>query len=184
MPNPAHDLDVFLLLTPEFAPPMAGWYATPLPRARAAELQAQARRAVQRALATAGDAELPRLAQLIADYWLGHAVELDYRSLAATLPPERRALVELIYGQLLVSRKRTGALEHLRRGFALAAAVLAPTDYFALLRRHELLQSLVLSAAGAAPQDLPDLLNEARIVRQFGTGRGARPGHKPDDTLG
>lgn len=178
------DLDVFQLLTPEFAPPLAGWYATPLDGARATELRAQARQAQQRSLAGAGNAELPRLAQLIADYWLGHAVDLDYRSLTVTLAPAHQALVELIYGQLLISRKRAGAMEHLRRGFVLAAPSLAPADYFALLRRHELLQSLVLSGPGAAPVDLPDLLNEARIVKQFSTGRILPSGHKPGDTLG
>lgn len=186
IPTPDHDaeLDVFLLLAPGFDPPLAGWYAAPLASPRAGELHAQARLAMQRALAIAGSAELPRLAQLIAGFWLGHAVEHDYRSLAATLAPDRQALMELIYGQLLISRKRIGAMEHLRRGFALAAPKLAPADYFTLLRRHELLQSLALSAAGAAPLDLPDLINEARIVKQFRTGRGIPAGHKPDDTLG
>jgi hypothetical protein len=184
MSTHAPDVDVFLLLVASFDPPLAGWYATPLSPPRAAELRVQARRTEQQALASAGDATLPRLAHLIAGYWLGQAMELDYRSLAATLPPERQALVELIYGQLLISRKRAGALDHLRRGFALAAPALAPADYFALLRRHELLQSLVLSAPGSASLGLADLLNEARIVRQFGTGRGSRPGHKDDDTLG
>jgi hypothetical protein len=184
MSAPVSDSEAFMLLAPGFDPPLAGWYATPVARARAVELHAESHQAEQRALAGAGDASLPRLARLVATYWLDGSVELDYRSLAVTLPPARRALVELIYGQLLISRKRVGALEHLRRGFTLAAPALAPADYFALLRRHELLQSLVLTAAGFPPQDLPDLLNEARIVRQFGPGGAPRPAHKPDDTLG
>lgn len=184
MPARHPDLDVFQLLAADFEPPLAGWYATPLVPEHAAELHAQARQAIQRSLTAAGSAALPRLAQLIAGFWLGHAVALEYRSLAATLPPERQALVELIYGQLLISRKRAGAMEHLRRGFAMATSRLAPADYFALLRRHDLLQSLTLSATHAAPLTLPDLLNEARIVRQFKAGRETPTGHKPDDTLG
>lgn len=175
---------VFQLLVPGGDPPLAGWYATPLAASRAAELLALSRQAIQRALADSASADLPRLAQVIAGFWLGHVVEHDYRSLAATLAPERRALLELIYGQLLISRKCAGALEHLRRGFALATPGLAPADYFALLRRHELLQALVLSPRGVAAQTLADLLNEARIVRRFAHGRGAPPGHSPDDTLG
>lgn len=182
VPNP--DVDVFRLLSPGAEPPLAGWYATPLDAPGAAELHAQARQAVQRALAGSASAELPRLAQLIAGYWLGRIVEHDYRSLAATLAPGRHALLELIYGQLLISRKRTGAMAHLQRGFALATPGLAPADYFALLRRHELLQALVLSPGGGAPQSLPDLLNEARIVRQFRGRNGTPPVHQPDDTLG
>lgn len=178
------EVDVFQLLVPGNDPPLAGWYAVPLSAPRAGELQILARQAIQRALADSASAELPRLALMIAGFWLGHAVEHDYRSLAATLAPERRALLELIYGQLLISRKCAGALEHLHRGFALAAPGLAPADYFALLRRHELLQALVLSPRGGAAQTLADLLNEARIVRQFGRGRGIPARHSPDDTLG
>lgn len=172
-------------LEPDAALPPAGWYATPLSGEAAAALAQAAHRAAQRALAAGGDAWRPRLGGLIAQYWSGRPVELDYRSLTATAPQVARPLVELVYGQLLISRKRRGALRHLDRGFALQAPTLSPADYFALLKRHELLRVLALTDVDAGPFDLPELLVEARVIRRLrrgGRGSLAPPSH--DDTLG
>ena len=182
-----YSVDVQQLVLPDAPLPPAGWYAQPLTATAAAGLHAEARRAVQSALAdgTARDRSLAaRLAELIAAFWLGRAVALDYRSLIATHPPETVALVELIYGQLLISCKLTGALEHLDRGFSLAVPHLAPAEYFALLRRHELLRVLPLHPQPAAAQTLLDLLTEARVIRRLQPA-GRRPGASShDDTLG
>jgi hypothetical protein len=126
----------------------------------------------------------PRLAELISGFWLGRAVALDHRSLIATLPPESQALVELVYGQLLISRKLAGALEHLDRGFTLAVPQLEPGEYFTLLRRHELLRALPLHATASAAQSLSDLLTEARVIRRLQPHGRRRTAHPHDDTLG
>jgi len=172
-------------LEPSAALPLAGWYATPMSGEAAAALTQAAHRTAQRALADGGEAWRPRLGGLIGQYWSGRPVELDYRSLMATAPREARPLVELIYGQLLVSRKRSGALPHLDRAFALLIPGLDPADYFALLKRHELLRMLLLTDTGSAPLDLPELLVEARVIRrlrQGGSGPAIDLSH--DDTLG
>lgn len=182
-----YSVDVQQLVLPDAPLPPAGWYAQPLTATAAAGLQFEARRSVQSALAggaARGQPLAARLAELIAGFWQGRTVALDYRSLTATHPPEVVAVVELIYGQLLISRKLAGAWEHLERGFALAVPQLAPADYFALLRRHELLRILPLGSEASAARTLPDLLTEARVIRRLQPA-GRRPGDsRHDDTLG
>lgn len=181
------NVDARQLLLPDASLPRAGWYATPLTPEEAEALHAQARQAVQRSLSIGAPCErplAPRLAELIAGFWLGRAVALDHRSLIATQPVEQQALVELVYGQLLISRKLMGALEHLDRGFTLAIPQLAPAEYFALLRRHDLLRALPLRAAASTPQTLPDLLTEARVIRRLQPAGRRGTVHPHDDTLG
>ncbi|MDE2089269.1 MAG: hypothetical protein KGJ12_04550, partial [Gammaproteobacteria bacterium] len=91
-----------------------------------------------------------------------------------------QALVELVYGQLLMSRKLYGAMEHLTAGFARAANLFAPDEYFSVLKRHALLGHLSLSERPSAPQDLASLLTEAAVIRRLET-RGAGQ-HRPAAT--
>lgn len=181
-------VDPSQLLSSAATLPLAGWYAQPLTAAAAAALQAEAARQVQSIL-TEGTApastRLPaaRLAELIAGFWLNRAVALDYRSLIATYPPQSSALIELVYGQLLISCKLKGAFDHLARGFALAVPRLAPADYFVLLRRHELLRALSLHEQPSPAQTLADLLTEARVIRRLQPA-GRPGGGKHDDTTG
>lgn len=184
MSAPEHTVDPRQLLHSDTGLSPVGWYADPLSADAAAALHAQARQAVQRALASGERPLAPKLAELIAGFWLGRDVALDHRSLVATLAPESQALVELVYGQLLISRKLAGALEHLDRGFTLAVLQLAPGEYFTLLRRHELLRALPLHATAAAPQTLSDLLTEARVIRRLQPHGRRRTAHPHDDTLG
>ena len=187
MPPTLDQFNPFRLTALPVSLPWSGWYATPLSVDAAADLQAQARQARQRALAGQRDPFSAQLAELVAGYWLGRAIDLNYRSLSATAPHEYRGLVELIYGQLLTSRKLTGAHAYLQQGFRMAARQnrLTPADYLALLRRHELLRALVLTDLGSPPCTLPDLLNEARIIRQLQPPGGRCSfRHRDDDTLG
>jgi hypothetical protein len=165
---------------------LAAWYASPLTQMQATALQTDARLRLQQAMTGRMSSLVPRLADVIAGFWLGRDVSLDYRSLMATLPEMQRATVELVYGQLLMSCKRSAAMLHLERGFELATAVLAPAAYFVLLRRHTLLSYLVLTPTGAPPQTLGDLMQEARVIQRLSAGRGVRGGsnNPHDDTLG
>ena len=174
------------LLNTEADVSLAAWYATPLTQTQAADLQRQAQQLLQRNMTSGGSSLAPRLADMIAGFWLGRVVAHDYRSLIATAPEAEQAAVELLYGQLLMSCKRSGAMQHLERGFELATLALAPADYFVLLRRHALLRHLVLTPAGAMPQTLDDLLQEARIIQRLQPGGGMSRGsvNPHDDTLG
>lgn len=178
--------DSFAWLHNETALSPAAWVATPLTKPQALALQTQARLRLQQAMTRGTSLLAPRLADVIAGFWLGRDVSHDYRSLMATLAEPQRALVESVYGQLLMSCKRGGALVHLERGFELATAVLAPAAYFVLLRRHSLLRHLVLTPAGAPPQTLSDLLQEARVIQRLNAGRGIARGadNSHEDTLG
>jgi hypothetical protein len=111
--------------------------------------------------------------QLLCHYWMDVSILLEYRQLTAIASGKReRALLELVYGQLLSSRRRKPALQHLDHGFRLATGYLEATDYFLLVRRHDLLRYLPLSDAGAAPLGLQSLLTEAAVIRQL---QGAGP---------
>ena len=94
------------------------------------------------------------------------------------------ALLELVYGQLLMSCKRAGAHQHLADGFELAVDHLASDEYFQLLRQHELLAWLPLSETPSLPQELASLLTEAAVIKQLQEGEGmqCRPAHL--DTIG
>jgi hypothetical protein len=126
------------------------------------------------------------LRQLVARFWLGRPVQLYYqasRAMVADVP--NRALLELVYGQLLMSRKLQGAMAHLDQGFGLAGPHLAPKDYFVVLRRHRFLSRLYLSAAGGQPRGLTDLLAEAAAIEALEGARvAASRGGDPTDTVG
>ena len=186
MSVPENLIDPAHLAGPGYAPDLAGWYATPLDPAVAQALHAQLRRAEQQALADSRSAYLIRLGLLIAGFWSGRDVVHDHRSLRATTRVEEQALVDLVYGQLLISCKRLGAQALLDQGFAALAGQLPAVAYFTVLKRHELLRQLALTAAGSPARGLADLLVEAKIIKQLKDkgrqGRSFSGSH--DDTLG
>jgi hypothetical protein len=147
------------------APTLVAWYAEPLDAASAAGQLSQAEACQQARLRAGESCFQSRVLALICHDWLGSEPEFPYHSLAA-LAVERheRALLELVQGQLLASRKRHGAMECLQAGFRLADPHLAPDEYFTLLRRHELLASLPYADHPAPPQGLAALLNEAAVI--------------------
>lgn len=157
--------------------PLAAWYGQPMSFMEAAELLREANQRLQQSHAQGRGCFACRLQALIARYWLGRDVEGDYRTLMATAPGEReRALADLVYGQLLMSRKHADAIAHLNDGFARAVHQLAARDYFEVLRRHELLAYLPPMATGTAPpQGLDALLAEAGVIRRL-QGERAPPG--------
>lgn len=163
---------------------LGAWYADPLERALAARL---ADPKVPAPGPVPGDGLLPRaLNGMIGRYWLGRSVAADYEVLLAGARDDRsRALVELVYGQLLAARKRPGALEHLEAGFRLARPWLTAQDYLTVLRRHQRLDRLYPAAGNAPPRTLEALLIEAlTIARLEGPApRRGRPGN-PADTTG
>lgn len=163
------------------------WLATPLEAAQVRDLRASI--IAQRGRAT-GNERLQfglRLAEMICDHWAGRDAEAVYQTLKVRArQPEAHALLELCRGQLLMAHRRQPAWEHLDHGFRLAARLLEADAYFDVLKRHDLLRYLPLTAAGAeAAASLETLLRDARVIAQFedrsARVRPAGSGHR--DTL-
>jgi hypothetical protein len=152
---------------------LAGWYGEPLVAADAEALCAGAQKQLRVCLCAGQPVFSVQLLQLLAHFWMDVSVALEYQQLTASATGQRdRALLEIVYGQLLLSRRQWPAVQHLDRGFSLATDYLAATDYFLLVRRHELLRHIPLSSVRAAPQGLQSLLAEAAVIRELkGVGR-------------
>jgi hypothetical protein len=84
----------------------------------------------------------------------------------------------------LISRKLRPATTYLERGFMRAARYLDSSDYLRLLRRHELLDCLVLTGTPADPQPLDALLSEAAVIRRLREHTGRRNQTDHHDTVG
>ena len=185
---PSVSSNMLVLLPPcQAYPPLGDWYADPITISAAGNLQRRARQALQHGYAHGEDCFAARLQEIAASFWLARSIEANYQSLAATSTDEHQhALIDLVFGQLLISRKLAGSLRYLDAGFSRAANLLKPADYFRVLKRHELLRHLVLGRQPAAAQDLASLLDEARIIARL-SGISATSGpcqHSPDDTVG
>ena len=164
---------------------LSAWYANPLSRDKAARLQVAAQREMQLRLCAGSRCFQLHVLQFICQFSDQGSVVLEYEKLQAVAQDSfERALLELVYGQLLVCRKRVGAHRHLAGGFALAAGHLASADYFKLLRQHELLTYLPLSETPSVPQELESLLEEAAVIRQLRAAECSPYGQAHLDTVG
>jgi hypothetical protein len=166
-------------------PSLAGWYADPIAAPAARALLDNAERRLRSCLCR-GERCFPlHLLRMICHHWLQSDSALDYQQLSALACDDSEcALLELVYGQLLISGKRLPARHHLARGFSLAAGYLDTADYFLLLRRHELLDYLPLSGTPATPQDLRSLQKEAAVIRRLQHGERRALENPHCDTLG
>jgi hypothetical protein len=145
------------------------WYAEPLTPTQAQDLLDASTSRLEVRLRHGGGTLGCRLAQMQARFWLGRSIEEDYRSLRhlAGRSAHGRALLELVYGQLLASRRMSDATTHLQRGFELARPLFAPGDYFQVLERHRLLQLIPLSDTPAVAEPLEQLLTTARVIERL-----------------
>jgi hypothetical protein len=154
------------------------WYATPLSPEQAARLLALIEAKERARLRRGASCTTCQFSRLVARFWLGEPAENDYQGLTARLQhrhsPRARALLELIYGQLLLARRRRGALVHLDRGFSEGRHLFAPGDYFVVLKRHSLFRMLPAEAEGA-PLALEDLLTTARVIERLQGNRRRAP---------
>ena len=168
---------------------LAAWHANPCTEEQASRLLGQAREAQQRAYSRGAQCFECRIEEMIGLFWCRRPIDACFLNLRKTAPDEgSSALVELVYGQLLMSCKLDRAMEHLTAGFTRATPYLAAADYFALLRRHTLLAHLPLSGTPSPPLDLDSLLREAGVIRVFKSSSrrrpGGHPGGDPHDTTG
>lgn len=166
-------------------PALTAWYGEPPQAAGAAVLQARTREALQLNLCRERAAFPLHVLQLVCDYWSRGDAGSAYESLAAVAMERRdRALLELVYGQLLMGRKLRPAGDHLARGFRLAVPWLSSAGYFELVRRHERLDGLRLTDTPAPAQGLAALLAEAAVVRCLQNGRRGHGLNEHRDTVG
>ena len=147
---------------------LAAWYGEPVAAADAEWLCAGTEKTLRSRLCAGLPAFQLHVLQLLGHFWMDVSIALEYKQLAASATGKRdRALLEIVYGQLLFSRRQWPALQHLDRGFRLASGYLEATDYFLLVRRHDLLRFIPMSEERVAPQGLQSLLAEAAVIRQL-----------------
>ncbi|CAK0739494.1 conserved hypothetical protein [Gammaproteobacteria bacterium] len=149
------------------------WYADPLSVGAATELLQLARIRQQAAYRQGQACFRACLDELVASFWLERPVALGFSTLTKDTNHDlERAMARLVYGQLLMSRRRPDALNHLQAGFALAWNILPPAAFFEVLRRHELLAYLPSLPDGGSPHTLSDLLAEAIVIRRLEIATG------------
>ena len=180
------NLSVSLLLEEEPGVSLGDWFAEPMDHALAGTLLEKTRQAMQRSIVLGQPGYELRILELITAYWLDRPVENLFTSLSAISGNRyQRALLALVYGQLLMSRKQAGAMIHLDTGFRLASNMLEAQDYFKLMQRHDLLRRLPVSTGLAQPLGLAALLAEANVIQQIcGTGVPEVIFGQSPDTLG
>lgn len=164
------------------------WYADPLSPDQARQLleQSEKREAIRKR--HGGNTLTCRMQKMIATFWLDGDIHDAYRMLkpAAARSAHGRALLELVYGQLLLSRQQKDGLPHLEKGFRLAANLFAAGDYLEVMNRHRLLRQLPLYDAPAAAEALEALLVSAQVIERMKQADNTRQPyrHDPKDTYG
>lgn len=158
------------------------WFAVPLTAQQALVLQAKAHLALQRAYSADGESFAGRLMELVSGFWLEKPTETRFGVLRPNLDGWHRAVLDLVYGQLLISRRQHNAMSYLDAGFAAAGGFLAPSAYFAVMNRHELLRRLPLFAEPRSVRTLDELLAEARVIKQLRGNAGIGGNSREDKT--
>lgn len=165
---------------------LADWHGEPLDTTAATALLDRARQRRQRGKRSRR-CRTCLLQEMIARYWLGEEIDALYRLAAPRLQGSAhgRALLELITGQLLLSRRLEAARAHLDRGFRLAGRLFTPADYLAVLNRHQQLTRLPLGATALPAAPLAQLLTTAQVIERLEGDTSRRWGkHDPTDLYG
>ncbi|HEY0635043.1 MAG TPA: hypothetical protein VGE00_06665 [Gammaproteobacteria bacterium] len=149
------------------------WYADPLTQEEASALLAAAETRRSEQLRQGRSCHVCRLQQMIAHYWLGREIDEEFHAFRHRLrkTAHGRILVELIYGQLLMSQRRPGAMQALNNAFHSARNLLSPSDYFVLFKRHNLLDKLPLGTEGQNGLSLEELLTTAAVIERMTKAR-------------
>ncbi len=165
---------------------LSDWHAQPMTADEALRLQQRARAEQAAALRRHGRCADCDIVMMIADFWLGKDIGRTLQTLLATADsPRSTALLHLVYGQLLISRKLSGAMAALQQGLRLAADLLSATEYLQLVRRHQLLSCLPLQQTPSPAAGLAQLLTEARVIQKLKSGHSTEPPTRDSsDTLG
>ena len=176
---------VVIRLLDRQAPSLADWYGDPVSKDTAQSLAAIAQNELHARLCEGSDCFQLHVLLMICNFWMGASIAMDYEQLTASTSDEReRALLELVYGQLLISCKYRQAPRHLGKGFSLAVDFLDASDYFRIVRQHELLDYLPVSSTPAEPLELESLLTEAGVIKRMQAGAGKSHVSAHLDTVG
>lgn len=145
------------------------WYVRPLSVDEADQWVEQLQQRRQRALRTARPCICCQIGLLMGHFWQGKEIEGEYLNLRKKFANHRRvlALLELIVGQLRISRQLNGALQHLEQGFELAHGLLTSADYFLLVKRHKLLSRIPLQQRASPGKTLQELTAMAAVIEQL-----------------
>ena len=164
------------------------WYADPLSPERAAELLALSEERENRKKRQGGNPLLSRIQRMLANFWLGGDIHDSYQMLkpSAARSAHGKALLELIYGQLLLSRRIAAGLPHLDKGFRLATPLFSAGDYLEVMNRHRLLRQLPLTDEAGMAESLEMMLTASRVIERMRQSGNSRPAyrHDPKDTYG
>lgn len=162
------------------------WHGDPLDSAAAQDLLARAQQR-QRRGKRQRRCRTCVMQELIARYWQGEDIAALYRHALPLLrhSAHGRALLELVTGQLMLSRRLRGARQHLEQGFHLAARLFTPADYLAVIKRQQQLERLPLGDAPLPAATLAQLLITAQVIERMEDGRRRLLGkHDPTDLYG
>ncbi len=156
------------------------WFAEPLPPDQAIDLLNLSRSCQQAAYRQGQSCFRGQLGEVVGRWWLDSSMEVMDRlflGLAKIAKGEvEQALVDLVHGQLLLSRKLPEGQEYLQSGFTRARNLLPAADFFEVLHRHELLAYLPVIPLGAPPEGLAGLSLEAAVIRRLkGTTANLEP---------
>lgn len=145
------------------------WYADPMSPDEACSLYGDVSHRLEQRLRHGGGTLCCRLQLMCARFWQDKDISNDYQGLRhlASRSPHGKALLELVYGQLLAGRQSTGAREHLEMGFNLARHLFTAGDYFTVMNRHRQLRHLPLAQQPAPSSTLEQLLTMARVIERL-----------------
>ena len=163
------------------------WYGDPLTKYQAEQLLQFSLEKRKQALFDGQDCFSYQIKEMIARFFLNLNINVEHKTLVHSMQDEQKiALIELVFGQLLMSRKLDNAPTHLKSGFSIAQKYVSPADYFSVAKRHELLDRLKLGKKPSEAKTLASLLIEASIIKQLETTNGLnnRYPKNPNDTLG
>lgn len=168
--------------------PLGRWYATPLDGEAAGRMLAAMERRRRERLQRGAGCFCCQLGELIARFWLGEEVGDRFEHLIhrAMRSSSRRGamLLELVYGQLLMSRRRHCADEHLARAMTLGHPLLTAADYLELMRRHQRLTALPLVEEPLPPLTLAELLTTAAVIERLTPAQRRRFRYDRNDLYG
>ncbi len=145
------------------------WYAEPLEAVAARQLFELATKRLEKRLRQGGGTLCCRLQLMQAKFWQGEEIGNEYEALLhlTARSAHGKALLELVYGQLLLSRQLSGAMKHLERGFNLARNLFSASDYFTVMNHHRHFNYLPLAKHPSPPSTLEQLLVMAQVIERM-----------------
>ncbi len=127
-----------------------------------------------------------QLQLLIAHFWLDADIKPEIETLLQQNQHQRRfnALINLVYGQLLISKRLNGAHHFLNEAFKLSSPLLTTENYFKIYHQHQLLKALPLNEKALPAEDLKTLITMAEVILRFPQQKKHKYRFDPSDLYG